>query len=127
MNHSFVNRLRAGEQLTGTMITLDSPAVIELLSNIGFDWLFIDAARAQGGVLGMSHDFSRLLSAVDHGHDDPGSASVERFLDVDFTSNGEANEAGGIAASHLQETLDVGRRHGTMLGVDEEPVEANIG
>lgn len=36
------SRLRGGETLLGTMLTLPSPAVAEILAGAGFDWLFID-------------------------------------------------------------------------------------
>ncbi len=43
MKHQFRSRLLAGELLVGTMISLTSPAVAELMADAGFDWLFIDA------------------------------------------------------------------------------------
>jgi 2-keto-3-deoxy-L-rhamnonate aldolase RhmA len=46
IDHNFANRLRAGERLIGTMITLESAVTIELLSSIGFDWLFIDTEHS---------------------------------------------------------------------------------
>ncbi len=42
-NNTFAERLRNGEQLIGTLISLPSPEIAEMLSLIGFDWLFIDA------------------------------------------------------------------------------------
>lgn len=42
MTNDFRKRLREGEKLIGTMVTLTSPAVAEILADIGFDWLFID-------------------------------------------------------------------------------------
>lgn len=42
MNASFRERLRDHEKLLGTMICLPSPAVAEILADVGFDWLFID-------------------------------------------------------------------------------------
>ena len=42
MNTNFRLRLRGGETVVGTMITLTTPAVAEVLAKIGFDWLFID-------------------------------------------------------------------------------------
>lgn len=42
MTGRFRTRLRAGETLLGTMVTLPTPAVAEILADIGFDWLFID-------------------------------------------------------------------------------------
>ena len=41
--NSFAERLRKGELLIGTLISLPSPEITELLSSTGFDWLFIDA------------------------------------------------------------------------------------
>jgi len=43
MTHDFRARLRHGERLLGTMITLPAPEVAELMAAVGFDWLFIDA------------------------------------------------------------------------------------
>lgn len=40
---NFAQRLRSGEVLTGTLVSLPSPEICELLANVGFDWLFIDA------------------------------------------------------------------------------------
>ncbi len=42
MTNDFRKRLRNGEKLIGTMVTLTSPAVAEILADTGFDWLFID-------------------------------------------------------------------------------------
>jgi len=35
-------RLWAREPLIGTMVTLPSPAIAEVLADLGFDWLFVD-------------------------------------------------------------------------------------
>ncbi len=39
---SFKERLRKGETLVGTILSLGLPAVAEMLSWCGFDWLWID-------------------------------------------------------------------------------------
>ncbi|MDX1616152.1 MAG: aldolase/citrate lyase family protein [Candidatus Promineifilaceae bacterium] len=39
-------RLAQAELLLGTMVTLPAPEVTELLSQVGFDWLFLDAEHA---------------------------------------------------------------------------------
>jgi 2-keto-3-deoxy-L-rhamnonate aldolase RhmA len=44
--NSFRARLRAGERLFAPLLTLNSPAVAELLAEAGFDWLFIDAEHS---------------------------------------------------------------------------------
>lgn len=45
-NQSFAKQLRDGKQLIGTIVTLGSSAVVELLSDSGLDWLFIDAEHS---------------------------------------------------------------------------------
>lgn len=40
--NNFANRLRAGEVMIGTLISLPSPEICELLGQVGYDWLFID-------------------------------------------------------------------------------------
>jgi 2-keto-3-deoxy-L-rhamnonate aldolase RhmA len=49
MEHGFRTRLKSGELLAGTMVTLASPEVAELLAEVGFDWLFIDAEHSPLG------------------------------------------------------------------------------
>ena len=46
MSTSFRARLRSGERLIAPLVTLNSPAVVELLAEVGFDWLFIDAEHS---------------------------------------------------------------------------------
>jgi len=46
MPHSFRSRLRSGQTLFAPLLTLDSPAVAELMTEAGFDWLFIDAEHS---------------------------------------------------------------------------------
>ncbi len=42
MPNTFRNRLARGDLLIGTVVTLASPEVTEILAGAGFDWLFID-------------------------------------------------------------------------------------
>ena len=46
MPQSFRARLRSGETLFAPLLTLNSPAVAELMAEAGFDWLFIDAEHS---------------------------------------------------------------------------------
>ena len=62
MSSNFRSRLQNKEPMVGTLITLAAPEVAEIMSEIGYDWLFIDtehgpfdAQSAQG-----------ILQAVDH-------------------------------------------------------------
>ena len=43
---SLSQRLRNGETLLSTMVTLGSPETVEILAMTGFDWLFLDGEHA---------------------------------------------------------------------------------
>ncbi len=58
--NEFRQRLLRGETLLGTMLTLPSPSVAELLSGCGFDWLFIDGEH---GPLGTG-ELLAILQAI---------------------------------------------------------------
>ena len=60
MDHQFRNRLKSGELLIGTMVTLGTPEVTELLAKTGYDWLFIEAEHAPLDNLALQ----RMLQAV---------------------------------------------------------------
>lgn len=60
MPGSFRDRLRAGERLLGTLISLPSPEVAEILAGAGFDWLFLDGEHGAFDVL----EAQRLMQAV---------------------------------------------------------------
>lgn len=62
---TFRQRLQAGEVLLSTLVSFPSPEVVELLTKIGFDWLFIDGEHGPFGVLEMQ----RMLQAA--GNDFP--------------------------------------------------------
>ena len=46
MSRNFRQRLIAGDTLIGTIVTLESPEIVEVLSHIGFDWLFIETEHS---------------------------------------------------------------------------------
>ena len=46
MNPSFRQRLKDRTALLGTIVSLASPEVAEVLSDAGFDWLFVDAEHS---------------------------------------------------------------------------------
>lgn len=60
MNELFLKRVMKGELLLGTILTLPSPEVAEVLSKSGFDWLFVDMEHTQ---LDVQH-VQRILQAV---------------------------------------------------------------
>ena len=62
MGHEFRARLKGGELLLGTMVTLPSAAAAEILASLGFDWLFIDGEH---GPL-ETRELNEILQAVSH-------------------------------------------------------------
>ncbi len=62
MPDNFRSRLKNGEKLVGTMVTLPTPSTAEILADLGFDWLFIDGEH---GPLATS-DILGILQAVSH-------------------------------------------------------------
>jgi 2-dehydro-3-deoxyglucarate aldolase len=62
MGHEFRARLRGGETLLGTMVTLASASSAEVLASVGFDWLFIDGEH---GPL-ETRELEGILQAVSH-------------------------------------------------------------
>jgi 2-keto-3-deoxy-L-rhamnonate aldolase RhmA len=46
MNQSFRSSIVSGKLLIGTMVTLNSPEVAEIMTEVGFDWLFVDAEHS---------------------------------------------------------------------------------
>ncbi|MSU63460.1 MAG: 2,4-dihydroxyhept-2-ene-1,7-dioic acid aldolase [Pedosphaera sp.] len=56
MHSNFRIRLKRGDKLLGTMVTLSCPATAEILADIGFDWLFVDGEHGPldtGDLLGI--------------------------------------------------------------------------
>jgi 2-keto-3-deoxy-L-rhamnonate aldolase RhmA len=49
MKESLRSRLKKGELLVGTLITLPSPEIGEILAAAGFDWLFVDMEHSTIG------------------------------------------------------------------------------
>jgi len=47
MKESFRTRLKRGDLLAGTLVSLPAPEVAEILAEAGFDWLFIDMEHSQ--------------------------------------------------------------------------------
>jgi len=62
MIRGFRSQLLAGKILRGTMLTLPSAAVAEILAEAGFDWLFIDCEH---GTI-ETRDIQNILQAVGH-------------------------------------------------------------
>jgi 2-dehydro-3-deoxyglucarate aldolase len=60
MTNDFRARLKRGDKLLGTMVTLASAASAEVLSSLGFDWLFVDGEH---GPL-EARELTEILQAV---------------------------------------------------------------
>jgi len=56
----FAARLKQRELLLGTMLTLPSPEIAEMVSKCGFDWLFLDGEHGPGSIV----DWQRMMQAV---------------------------------------------------------------
>ena len=80
----FRSRLRAGEKLLGTMVTLASPSVAELLASLGFDWLFVDGEHGPldppdlVGILQAVGGQAACIVRVPTGEEAP----IKRVLDI---------------------------------------------
>ena len=62
MTDSFRQRLLAHETLIGTLVSIPSPEIVELLASLEFDWLLIDAEH---GAFGPEQVISLLQAAHD--------------------------------------------------------------
>ena len=57
---NFAQRLRQDDLLLGTMLTLPSPEVAEIIAACGYDWLFLDGEHSTLSTL----DWQRVLQAI---------------------------------------------------------------
>jgi len=46
VSHNFRSKLKQGELLIAPMVTLSCPETAEILSDVGYDWLFLDAEHS---------------------------------------------------------------------------------
>jgi 2-dehydro-3-deoxyglucarate aldolase/4-hydroxy-2-oxoheptanedioate aldolase len=60
MHAEFCRRLRRRDPLIGTIVSLDSIPVVEIIAASGFDWLFIEAEHAPNGLSALE----RMLVAA---------------------------------------------------------------
>lgn len=76
LTRGFNHKLNSGDQLTGTIISLPTPAVTEAVSRIGYDWLWIDMEHGNFSLL----DVENILRAKS-----PECAGVVRIPNNDDT------------------------------------------
>jgi 2-dehydro-3-deoxyglucarate aldolase len=91
MTHHFKKRLADGEPLLGTMVSLSCPPVAEILAQVGFDWLFIDAEHSAL----EAQDMQLLLQAA--GKDMPGLVRLSSAAEVPIKKALDIGAAGIIA------------------------------
>src|SRR5690242_5227987 len=100
MDRSFSERLRTGEKLLGTIVTLPSPEVAELLALCGFDWLFIDLEHGPADVLTAQRMLQASRCPCLVRPPDSSDASLKRVLDIG---------AAGVIVPGVQSAAEVER------------------
>jgi 2-dehydro-3-deoxyglucarate aldolase len=90
MKQSFRQRLKARELLVGTLISLGSPEVAEIMVDAGFDWLFLDAEHSALDTL----ELQRLLQGAGS---TPGVVRVASSAEVPIKKALDIGAAGIIA------------------------------
>lgn len=137
MFSNFRRRLLRGDRLTGTMVTLDSPEVVEILVLVGFDWLFFDAEHAPLGdgsmqrmIQAAGNQVPCVIRLPDHGE-----SSVKRALDMgaagiivpQVNTAEQAEKIVGYSryAPEGMRGVGLGRAHGYGLNFDEYVAQAN--
>lgn len=83
INYSFAERLRRGDLLLGTLVSLPSPDITEMLASVGFDWLFIDAEHGAFNpqqALGMLQAAGRCPCVIRVPSDD--EVWIKKALDI---------------------------------------------
>ena len=84
MQSDFRSRLQRGDRLLGTMATLACPSSAEVLSRIGFDWLFVDGEHGPLetpdllGILQAVGDRTACLVRVPEGSE----VAIKKVLDL---------------------------------------------
>jgi len=81
---TFRQRLQAGEVLLSTLVSLPSPEIVELLSKLDFDWLFIDGEHGSFSTIEMQRmlqackqDFACLIRVASND-----LVEIKRALDI---------------------------------------------
>lgn len=82
MNRSLAARLLEGDRLIGTVVSLPSPEVAELLSACGYDWLFIDLQHGAADTLAAQRMLQAARCSCLIRVADASSASIQRALDI---------------------------------------------
>lgn len=103
-------RLREGELVVGTILSLNSPDVAEIYSQVGFDWLFIDAEHSTLD----PHHLQALFQAA--GDSTPCVVRIPALDEIVVKKTLDAGAAGLIVpqvqdAGQVEQLLNWGRYH----------------
>ncbi len=82
MNRSLAARLTEGVRLLGTVVSLPSPEVAELLAACGYDWLFIDLEHGPADLLTAQRMLQAARCPCLIRVADASPASLQRALDI---------------------------------------------
>jgi len=110
MNFTLRKRLKDGELLLGTILSLNSPDVAEILSAIGFDWIFIDAEHSTLD----PHDLKALFQAI--GESAPCVVRLPALDEIAVKKTLDAGAAGLLipqvnTAEQVEQLVQWGRYH----------------
>lgn len=87
---TFRARLRRGERLVGTIASLASPEVTEILADSGYDWLFLESEHAPMGAL----ELQRMIMGA---RDLPCVVRLPNHAEIEIKRALDAGAAGIIA------------------------------
>ena len=110
MNFQLRKRLQQGELVLGTILSLNSPEVAEILSGLGFDWLFIDAEHSTLD----PHELKAIFQAV--GDSTPCVVRLPALDEIAIKKTLDAGAAGLIVpqvnnAGQVEQLVKWGRYH----------------
>lgn len=137
MTHNFRSKLKQGELLISPMVTLSCPEAAEVLSDVGYDWLFLDAehstfapADLQAIVGRVSHKLPSLVRLPA-----PEEVSIKKALDLGAAGiiapqvNSPEQAANIVSWSRYSPEgtrgVGLGRAHGYGFTFDDYLAKAN--
>jgi hypothetical protein len=86
------------------------------------------AAVAEGKIAAGAHGGLRLLSGVDHRHNDASCPGVKREADLIGLVRGDAHQRRGLLAAHcLDRRLQLLDLPGGVLGIEQQEVVPGVG
>jgi len=110
MQNNLRKKLQNGELLLGTILSLNSPDVAEILSGTGFDWIFIDAEHSTLD----PHDLKAIFQAI--GESAPCVVRLPALDEIAVKKTLDAGAAGLLVpqvntAKQVEQLVQWGRYH----------------